>query len=115
MKKIVLLLIGCALFTFSARASAHPPSDIKIAFDKSSGTLKAVIDHPVSNRMTHHIKKVDIGLNGQEIRTLTFTEQAQKKTQPIEVLLPEVKAGDTLSVEAYCSISGRLEKKIKVA
>ncbi len=113
MKKIVLLL--CAFMLINFRAFAHPPSDIKIEFDKENQTLKAVIYHPVSNRMTHYIKKVDIGLNGNEIRTLDFGEQQENVSQPIEIVIENVKPGDILSVEGYCSLSGKLEKEIKIS
>ncbi|HOW87896.1 MAG TPA: hypothetical protein P5561_05375 [Candidatus Omnitrophota bacterium] len=113
MKKIALIL--CGLLLLGGQAFGHPPTDIKIEFDNNTKILKAVIYHPVSNRMTHYINKVDIGLNGQEIKTLTFTEQFQQRTQPVEVTIPEAKAGDTISVEAYCNLSGKLEKEIQVA
>ena len=113
MKKIALLL--CGLLVLSTAAFAHPPSDIKIQFDDRLNTLTAVIEHPVSNPNTHYIKKVDIGLNGKEIETLPFTKQDNNAAQIIIVALPQATKGDVLSVEAYCNLSGKLKKEIKVA
>ncbi len=113
MKKIALIL--CGLLLLGGQAFGHPPTDIKIEFDNNTKILKAVIDHPVSNSLPHYVKKVDIGLHGKEIQKRTFTDQFQQRTQPIEVTIPEAKAGDTVSVEGYCNLSGKLEKEIRVA
>jgi desulfoferrodoxin (superoxide reductase-like protein) len=75
--------------------------------------LQAVIVHRVNNPKMHYIKRVDIGLNGQEVATLRFMKQDNNNTQTISYEIPNVKTGDTLSVEAYCSISGILKREIK--
>lgn len=112
MKKIILTL--CGVLVMSTVALAHPPSDIKIQFDPATKTLTAIITHRVSNTNSHYISKVDIGLNGKEIQMLPFTKQETKKSQTVKIVLPQVKKGDTLSVEGYCNLSGKLEKEIKV-
>ena len=110
----ILLLV----FLLSASvAYAHPPSDIIISYvtyDSSAKTITAVIKHEVSNPEKHYIKKVDISLNGKEIATLKFTKQDNYLTQTVTYALEGVMPGDRISVEAYCSISGKLEKEIKV-
>ena len=113
MKKIVLFL--CGLFIASSTAFAHPPSDIKIQFDPATKTLTATIKHRVSNPKSHYIFKVDIGLNGKEIKMLSFKDQASGATQSVLLVIPEAKKGDTLSVEGYCNLGGKLEKEIKIA
>ncbi len=113
MKKTILMLCGL-LFT-STLAFAHPPSDIKIQFDDKTKTLTVVIQHRVSNPQSHYINKVDIGLNGKEIQMLPFTSQDNNATQTVKITVLEAKKGDTLSVEGYCNLSGKLEKEIKVA
>lgn len=115
MKKIKIILMLCSLLLTSAQAFAHPPSDIQIEFDNNTKTLKAVVYHSVANPLTHYIKKVDISLNGQKVQTLNFTRQMQKTTQPVETMVPEAKAGDVLSVEAYCNLYGKLKKEIKIS
>jgi len=113
MKKIILTL--CGMFVMSTIALAHPPSDIKIQFDPATKTLTAVITHRVSNANTHYIGKVDIGLNGKEIQMLPFAKQETKTSQTVKMVVPQAKKGDTLSVEGYCNLSGKLEKEIKVS
>lgn len=95
-------------------AYAHPPSDIIINYDTATKTLKAVIMHNVSNPASHFIKKVDVALNEQEIIEHKISRQDNNTTQTVTYLIPDAKTGDTLSVEAYCSISGKLKKEIKV-
>jgi desulfoferrodoxin (superoxide reductase-like protein) len=112
MKKIALFL--CCLLAASTTAFAHPPSDIKIEFDPATGILTAAIKHRVSNPDTHYIKKADIGLNGKEIQSLDFKKQTTNREEAVIVVLSGVKPGDTLSVEGYCNLSGKLQKEIKV-
>jgi desulfoferrodoxin (superoxide reductase-like protein) len=94
---------------------AHPPSDIVITLDAKTNILNAVIYHNVSNPNNHYINKVVVGLNGKEVISQEISRQDNNTTQTVIYLVPDAKVGDTLSVEAYCSISGKLEKEIKVA
>lgn len=112
MKNLRSILALCALCLTSSLAFAHPPSNIKIQFDEKTKVLTATIKHRVSNPATHYINKVDIGLNGKEIRTLAFDKQESNAAQTITVEVPEAKTGDVLSVEGYCNLSGKLEKEI---
>ncbi|MEI6832215.1 MAG: hypothetical protein WCK61_05865 [Candidatus Omnitrophota bacterium] len=114
MKRIAAFLI---VFIFAAAISiayAHPPSDITITFDARTKILQAVIIHNTSNPASHYIKKVDVGLNGKEIIEHTVSKQDNNESQTVIYLIPDVKDGDVLSVEAYCSISGKLQREITV-
>ncbi len=112
MKKTALFL--CGLLALSTTAFAHPPSDIKIQFDPATKILTAVIQHRVSNPTSHYIYKVDIGRNGKKIQMLPFKKQETCTSQTVKFVIPEAKKGDTLSVEGYCKLGGRLEKEIPV-
>lgn len=113
MRKITVMLI---LFIFAgvSQACAHPPYDIKISFNVNTKILQAVIMHNVANPLNHSIRKVDIGLNGKEIIEHNISRQDNNDSQSVSYLIPDVKDGDTLSVEGYCSISGVLKKEIRV-
>jgi len=113
-KKTGIFLFLFILSFVTSLAYAHPPSDIKIAFDPKTKMLTAVIMHNTSNPSSHYIRKVDIGLNGNEIIEYSLGRQENNESQTISYRIPEAKEGDTLSVEGYCSISGKLEKEIKV-
>jgi hypothetical protein len=115
MRKIAIFIVSCLFILTCSIAYAHPPSDIIITYDAATKTLHAVIKHAVSNPTNHFIKKVNVGLNGNEIIEHTISRQDNNSTQTVSYLIPDAKAGDRLSVEAHCSISGKLEKEIKVA
>jgi hypothetical protein len=70
--------------------------------------------HNTSNPLSHYIKKVDIGLNGKEVIEHTLSKQDNNENQTVSYLIPDVKDGDLISVEGYCSISGKLQKEIIV-
>ena len=115
MRRVILSSIVCFVFLFTASiVYAHPPSDIKITFDQAKNMLTAVIVHNTSNPSKHYINKVDIGLNGKEIIEQNISRQDNGVEQTVSYLIPDVKDGDVLSVEGYCSISGKLEKEITV-
>lgn len=113
MKKIIFLS-ALVLFLGVSFAYGHPPSDIKITFDPATKILSAVIVHNTSNPESHYIKKVDIGLNGGEIIEHRISREDNNATQTVSYLIPDAKEGDSLSVEGYCSISGKLKKEIRV-
>ena len=113
MKKLTVpvLLFFLAL---CSTAYAHPPSDVIITYDPGTKMLKAVIMHNVSNPQNHYIKKVDVAINGQEIIEHQISRQDNNISQTVTYLIPDGKVGDRISVEAYCSISGKLEKEIDI-
>lgn len=112
-KKTVFIFSVVFLTAFSI-GYAHPPSDIKINFDPQTKMLKAVITHNTSTPLSHYIRKVDIGLNGKEIIEHTISRQDNAETQTISYLIPDAKSGDIISVEGYCSVSGKLKKGVTV-
>ncbi len=114
MKKFIVLAMFCGFITLASSVWAHPPSDIIITYDSNTKMLHAVIMHSVSNVENHYIKKVDVGLNGKEIISQEISRQDNSENQTVDYLIPDAKSGDKLSVEAYCSISGDLQKEIEV-
>ena len=114
MKAKIFLLTGVLFGVLVGVAGAHPPSDIKISYDPQTKMLTAVIEHGVSNPVTHYIKKVDVSLNGKEILQHEISREDNNQTQTVIYLIPDANPGDTLSVEGYCSISGNLTRKITV-
>ena len=114
MKKAAAFLIIFVFLLSISTAYAHPPSDIRITFEPNTKTLEAVIIHNTSNPVNHYINKVDIGLNGNEIIEHAISKQDNNVSQTVKYLIPDAKNGDIVSVEGYCSISGKLKKEIKI-
>lgn len=114
MKKAAVLLFFLVFLAVTSLAYAHPPSDIKITFDPKTKILEALIIHNVSNPLNHYIKKVDVGLNGKEIIEHQISKQDDNDGQTVKYFIPDAKEGDIISVEGYCSISGKLKKEIKI-
>ena len=112
MKKIITFLIGS--FIICSTAYAHPPSDIKITYSPKTKILTAIIMHNVNDVKKHFIYKVDTALNGKEIITQGISRQDNNANQTVSYLIPDAKPGDVLSVEAYCNLSGKLAKEIKL-
>ncbi|MBU9889618.1 MAG: hypothetical protein KTQ49_07105 [Candidatus Omnitrophica bacterium] len=114
-KNLMVLTLISLMLVPGSQVFAHPPADITLQFDPETQTLSAVIIHPVNNPKSHYIKRVDIGLNGKEIDDRKYQVQENGREQSLTVTLPEAKAGDTLSVEGYCNLSGKLKKEIKIS
>jgi hypothetical protein len=110
----VLGLVFAVVVVCAAPGFAHPPQDIQISYDATTKILTAVILHVVSNPANHFIGKVDVGINGKEILEHTISRQDNGQMQTVTYRIPDVNPGDVVSVEGYCSISGKLEKEIKV-
>jgi hypothetical protein len=115
MKRLIAFIFLCFVVSLQSLAYAHPPSDISITYHPSTKILVAVIIHNVNDPVRHYIKKVDIGLNGKEIIQQEISRQDNNSTQTITYMIPDALPGDTVSVEGYCSISGKLEKEIKAS
>jgi hypothetical protein len=112
MKRVALIAIALVFCAMGTAAYAHPPSDIQITFDPGTRMLRAVILHNTSNPLKHYINKVDVGLNGQEVIEQKISRQDNNDSQTVSYFIPDAKNGDVLSVEGYCSISGKLKKEI---
>ena len=114
MRKITFFTLFFIFLAAVSAAYAHPPSDIKITFDPATKVLTAVIVHNTSNPLKHYIKKVDVGINGKEIIEHSISREDNNESQTVSYLIPDVNDGDVVSVEGYCSISGKLTKEITV-
>lgn len=111
-RKIIFFALIC-IFSFSAYA--HPPKDIKISFDPKTKMLTAVIVHDTLYPTYHYVKTVEVDINNKKAIEHTLTEEETKLTETVIYKLPDVKPGDTVSVDAHCSLFGHLKKEIKIS
>ena len=114
MKKKILFLLLFICLVSTGIVYAHPPKDIEVSYEPVTKILTAIVIHDTSNPLGHYIKKVDVGLNDQEIIQQMISKQDNFSSQKVSYYIPDVKSGDRLSVEGYCSISGKLEKQITI-
>lgn len=114
LKSLIIMGSSSIILGQPINAYAHPPSDITITYDYVTKILHAVIAHQVSNPKSHFINKVDVGINGQEIIEHKISRQDNNTDQTVSYFIPDAQIGDVIAVEAYCSISGKLQKEIKV-
>lgn len=112
MKYFIPLLLGFMVLT--KPIFAHPPSEIELGFDPFEYALWATILHSVSNASKHYIYKVTVELNGKEIIKQEFKTQWSDKEQLVVYKIPDAQHGDEITVNAYCSISGKKKATIKI-
>lgn len=112
MKKMVFTLL--LVLAVCGQSYAHPPSAINISYDPATKTLRAFIVHNVLNPEKHYIKQVVVKINDKEFRLNYFSKQDSLTGLTVSYVIPQAKAGDTLSIEAYCSISGWLKKELRL-
>jgi len=112
MKKIAVLFVF--LFLISASIIAHPPSDIIITFDLQHKTVTANIMHDVKDVLTHYIAQAVIAVNGKKVITQLASTQTSNDSQTLVYVIPGLKVGDVVSVDADCSKFGDLTKEATV-
>jgi hypothetical protein len=86
-------------------ASANPPSDISVNYDKTTEQLSVTITHPVDDPATHHIRNVKVTINDRVAIDKDYQTQPAKGsftyTYPVQVT-----AGDVVKVTASCNLAG---------
>jgi desulfoferrodoxin (superoxide reductase-like protein) len=93
---------------------AHPPITIQLSYDEYSKAIKIKASHPVSNPRSHYIKVIKVKIDGDLVLEHTLRMQDTDASQFVQYTLPDVKPGDQVRVEAYCSSFGRKMKEIEI-
>ena len=102
------------MFAFCFSASATPPTDIIFSFDTANSIVKADIVHPTENPKDHFIYLIQVSVNGKQLIKQEATEQANADVQKVAYLIPGLKPGDKVSIEADCNKYGDLTKEATV-
>jgi len=110
MKKIILVLVVLAFLT--GRGFCHPPTDIVITV--SGIAVDVIVMHAVSAPKTHYIDDIAVSVNGKEMITQKFIMQTEAALQRAVYVIPSLKKGDKIEVEADCNKSGKLKKSITI-
>ena len=109
-----LVVISAMALCFAGAAVAHPPKDIKLAFDQESKVLSVNVIHNVQAPTNHYIKEVKVSLDGKQIISQKMSSQTDKHSQVIRYVVFDAKPGSILKVEADCSRFGDKKKELKV-
>ncbi|MEO0137730.1 MAG: hypothetical protein ABIL39_08405 [candidate division WOR-3 bacterium] len=109
-----LILITILIIAIARISYAHPPSDIVAEFDTTNKILQVTVQHPVRDAQKHYINKIEIELNGSKIIEQKSKQQTDNTMQKYLYILPEAKLDDSISIEAYCNISGKKKMVIQI-
>lgn len=106
---MLVLLIG--LGSVSPVVSAHPPSDMALAYDSDVEVLNITISHAVSNVDSHYIDALEISKNDVAYTTKAYSTQPSSSTFTYSISVQAVE-GDILAVTASCNQYGSLKKSL---
>jgi DNA/RNA endonuclease YhcR with UshA esterase domain len=94
------------LFFFPALAFAHPPSEITLTYDLATAVLHVKMAHVTNDTNNHYIRKISVFRNDEK-EPVNFHYSKQTSAQGMEVDLAfDIKPGDVLKIEAFCSKGG---------
>lgn len=99
------------VLAFAVAVSAHLPSDIIITFDLSKSTVYANIMHDSKEISKHFIKQIVVLVNGKSMITQLAVTQTDSEKQSVSYVIPGLKTGDKVAIDADCSIFGDLTKE----
>ena len=86
-------------------STAHPPKEVALGYDSSSGNLQVTITHSSPFPKTHYIKRVEISVNGKLLNGFDYQNQPEKPSFAYTYKI-KAAAGDALEAKAFCSIFG---------
>ena len=113
-RKITIPLLVISLVFVSRLVFAHPPSDLKLSYDKDSQTLHIEMKHVASNTRTQdYIRKIQIYKNQEEPTDLIIVKQTTPNSVAKDVSL-SAKGGDMIKVKAFSSQGGSAEETLVV-
>ncbi|MCP4649604.1 MAG: hypothetical protein GY853_05935 [PVC group bacterium] len=115
MRKTIIFIFIFLLI--SQYAYAHPPSAIKIKYDKEQNLLVVLINHRASRgkgsqARKHYIEEILIKKGKETIETKTFTRQKNDNVVKVTFPVPEHENNSKITIEAKCNKFGQLSKEI---
>jgi hypothetical protein len=114
MNRYTLLILGIlTVMMVVSVVSAHPPSDLNLTYDKSSGNLSATFTHQVADPTTHFVKNVKVTVDGKEVLNENYTSQP---TADVFTYVYPINASpnSVIDVIGHCNILGSKENSITV-
>jgi hypothetical protein len=110
---VIICSVLLAICLLVLPASATPPSEIAVNYDKTTNQLSVTITHPVDDPATHYIRNVKVDINGRIVIDNDYKSQPAKDVFTYTYPVP-VNAGDTVRVTATCNLAGSQEKVLTI-
>jgi hypothetical protein len=92
--------------------SAHPPSDLNLTYNQTTGNLSTTFSHQVKDSQTHFLKDVKIDLNGNET-VMAYTSQPTADIFTYEYPV-NASPKSVINVTGDCIIGGSITRSITV-
>ena len=107
-------IMGVLLFfLLVSGVSAHPPSDLNLTYNQTTGNLSATFTHQVPNVTIHYLKNVKVTLDGNETINLDYT--SQPALDIFTYIYPvNVTPGVVIDVSGQCNIVGSMQRSLTV-
>ena len=102
----VVVCLACTTAVF-----ATPPESIKLDYDSKEKILHIEVTHVTHNLRQHHLRRIMISRNGEEVGTINMTTQKTSSSVLLDAPL-EANPGDKITVEAQCNKSGPREETL---
>lgn len=112
--KYRIFVITLVLIFSVGELMAHPPQKPIIDYNKSNGELKISFKHPVNNSTKHYLDKVSIFIDGEEYKTIEYSEQTSLKGHEIVLNIEQLVVGTKIKVVASCNKMGKKSGKFVV-
>jgi len=92
---------------------ARPPSEIDLTYDADKKTLHIEMIHVTNNLREHHIRRIFIYQNDQEVQDIRLVTQTTASMLIQDVPL-EAKEGDVIRIKAICKEGGYKEEELTI-
>jgi len=111
MKKTILIsVIMVIAYSISI---AHPPSSVKLTYNKAEKKLVIEAVHKVKNVSNHFIDEITISVNGEDVDTVTLEKQSSLEAEKYSHSIA-LKSGDIVKVTAGCNKMGKRSAEITI-
>jgi hypothetical protein len=101
----VLALISLAVL--SGSACAHPPADVVVTYDDTTGDLVIAITHQTDDPATHYVKQVTVRQSDMVLIDYSYTSQPDPSSFTYRYNLPQLRGSSgEIRVDAQCSLFG---------
>jgi desulfoferrodoxin (superoxide reductase-like protein) len=104
-----------ALLFSAVLLPAHAPKSLELSYDVETATLSVRVLHRVSDQDKHFIRKIEVYSGKEMLAEKTYGRQETADVQE-EIFLfldKPLARGSTVTVTAYCSVSGKRSADLK--